>query len=63
MQRDWDDLVKEYKKPRKRRRTKVIRRHLWVENRDDALVQGGTAMTTAIARRSGRQWPQLGFSS
>ncbi len=49
---DWDDLVKEYKKPRQRRRTKepherrrtkVTRRQLWVEYRDDVLAQGGTA--------------------
>ena len=40
---DWDDLVKEYRKPRKPRRPGLTRRQLWVEYRDEALAHGGTA--------------------
>ena len=40
---DWDDLIREYRKPRKPRRLGLTRRQLWVEYRDEALAHGGTA--------------------
>ena len=43
VQPDWDAVIKEPEAPRKRRRTRLTRRQLWKEYRDEALAQGGTA--------------------
>ena len=42
-QPDWDAVIGELKAPRKRRRARLTRRQLWVEYRDEALAQSGTA--------------------
>ena len=43
VQPDWDAVIEDLKAPRKRRRAKLTRRQIWVEYRDEALAQGGTA--------------------
>ena len=42
-QPDWDAVIKELEKPRKRRRARLTRRQLWKEYRDEAVARGGTA--------------------
>ena len=41
-QPDWDAVIKELEKPRKRRRARLTRRQLWKEYRDEAVAQGGS---------------------
>ena len=43
VQPDWDAAIEALQQPRKRRRARLTRRQLWVEYRDEALAQGGTA--------------------
>ena len=42
VQPDWEAVLAELGRKRKRRRTRVTRRQLWVEYRDEARAQGGT---------------------
>ena len=42
VQPDWEAVLAELGRKRKRRRTRVTRRQLWVEYRDEAQAQGGT---------------------
>ena len=44
-QSDWNAIVEALTTPRKRRRARLARRHLWVEYRDKALAQGSSAYT------------------
>ena len=43
VQPDWEGVLAELGCKRKRRRTRVTRRQLWVEYRDEARAQGATA--------------------
>ncbi len=43
VQPDWAAVIEYLNAPRKRRRPRLTRRQLWVEYRDEALAQGGTA--------------------
>ena len=43
VQPDWDALIAEFTAPRGRRRSKLTRRQLWLEYRDEAVAQGGAA--------------------
>ena len=43
VQPDWEAVLAELGRKRKRRRTRVTRRQLWVEYRDEARAQGATA--------------------
>ena len=45
VQPDWDAVIEELEAPRKRRRTRLTRRQLWVEYRNEALAQGGKPYT------------------
>ena len=42
-QPDWDAVIGEFNAPRKRRRTRLTRRRLWKEYRDEALARGEAA--------------------
>ena len=42
-QPDWDAVIEELEKPRKRRRARLTRRQLWKEYRDEAVARGATA--------------------
>ena len=57
VQPDWDAAIEELKKPRKRRRVRVTRRHLWKAYRDEAVARGGTAYSYSqfCARLKARQ--------
>ena len=39
VQPDWDAVIEELEAPRKQRRTRLTRRRLWVEYRNEALAQ------------------------
>ena len=43
VQPDWEGVLAELGRKRKRRRTRVTRRQLWVEYRDEARAQGATS--------------------
>ena len=45
VQPDWAAILEDLEAPRKRRRTRLTRRQLWSEYRDEALAQGGKAYT------------------
>ena len=60
VQPDWEAVLEELDRKRARRRTRVTRRQLWVEYRDEARAQDGTAYSYSrfcalLNERLGRQ--------
>ena len=42
VQPDWDDIIAEYRAPRRRRRARLTQHQLWSEYSEEAVMQGGT---------------------